>query len=191
MYENNLILAFSGVVAFSTLVYALLTWRLVCETRKLREAQTEPRVSVRLALNDRIGHGMFEFVIRNEGQGPAQDIRFEFEGDPKYFVNNGLGIPIDEVSTIKQGLRYLGPNQEFSFILGILLGNDFDHAIQNPWMFHVRYNSVTGKSRMDTYVLDFSQFSGLILVGDPPLRKIEKHLKSLQDSLKKLATSKK
>ena len=34
---------FSGVVAASTVVYAVLTWKLVSETRKMREVQTEPK----------------------------------------------------------------------------------------------------------------------------------------------------
>ena len=34
-----LIIAFTGVVALSTVAYALLTWRLVSETQKLRRAR--------------------------------------------------------------------------------------------------------------------------------------------------------
>jgi hypothetical protein len=37
-------LLFSGVVAVSTFFYAILTWKLVSETRKMREAQTEPKI---------------------------------------------------------------------------------------------------------------------------------------------------
>jgi hypothetical protein len=47
-----LLLVFSGVVALSTVVYAVLTWKLVAETRKMREAQTEPKVSVFVEMND-------------------------------------------------------------------------------------------------------------------------------------------
>ena len=38
--EDCLMIWFTGVVALSTLVYAILTWRLVTETRRLREALT-------------------------------------------------------------------------------------------------------------------------------------------------------
>jgi hypothetical protein len=41
-------LLFSGVVAVSTFFYAILTWQLVSETRKTREAQTEPKIEVRI-----------------------------------------------------------------------------------------------------------------------------------------------
>ena len=76
------LLVFSGLVALSTLVYAVLTWRLVTETKRMREVQTEPKVSVRAELSRDVGHGGIELIIRNEGQGPAQNIRFEFEGNP-------------------------------------------------------------------------------------------------------------
>ena len=53
-------------------------------------------------------HGAMELVVRNEGQGPAQNIRFGFEGDPTYFVDNGIGLPIDQVPVIKNGLPSSG-----------------------------------------------------------------------------------
>ena len=37
---------FSALVAIATIVYAILTGRLVSETRKMRGVQTEPKVSV-------------------------------------------------------------------------------------------------------------------------------------------------
>lgn len=40
------LLVFSGNVAVSTFIYAVLTWRLVSETKRLRVAQTDPMVSV-------------------------------------------------------------------------------------------------------------------------------------------------
>ena len=35
---------FSAIVAFSTMVYAYFTWRLVSETRRMRKIQTTPEV---------------------------------------------------------------------------------------------------------------------------------------------------
>jgi len=37
---------FSAVVALATVVYAILTWRLVTETKEMREVQTEPKIFV-------------------------------------------------------------------------------------------------------------------------------------------------
>ena len=135
-------LIFSGLVALSTLVYAFLTWRLVAETRRMREVQTEPRVSVLVELNDQHGHGGMDLVIRNEGQGPAQNVRFEFQGDPTYFDTDR---PIDQLPVIKNGLPYLGPNQTFRFLMGWLFGDRFMRANEAPWTFDVSYENQMGK----------------------------------------------
>ena len=82
-----LMVVFTGVVAFSTGVYAVLTWRLVTETRRMREFQMEPRVCIRVEA-DRTGLLGYELVIQNEGQGVAKNVRFGFEGDPTYFRNS-------------------------------------------------------------------------------------------------------
>ena len=50
-----LMVLFTGVVAASTVVYAKLTGKLVSETQRLREVQTEPRVSIRVEA-DHTGH---------------------------------------------------------------------------------------------------------------------------------------
>ncbi len=154
----------------------------------MREIQTEPRVSVRLELAQGVGHGAIELVVRNEGQGPATSVRFRMEGDPTYFVDNGIGKPIDEIPVIKNGLPYLGPDQNFRILLGWLFGDAFDRASQGPWVFHINYQNLSGNQREDTHTLDFSQFSGLIVGDGPPLAKIEKHLDSLRKEVGHMAT---
>lgn len=186
--EQILIVVFTGVVAISTVVYACLTGWLVWETQKLRKAQTEPRVSARIEIAERVGQGGLELVIRNEGQGPASKIRFDFEGDPTYFIGHGQQEPLDQMPVIKNGLPYLGSGQTFRFLLGWLFGEAFDRANQMPWTFHISYESLGRKLTRDTYILDFSQFAGLILGGGPPLVKIEKHLETLQKDVHHLLT---
>lgn len=181
---DNLILVFSGLVALSTIVYAMLTWKLVTETKRMREVQTEPWVSVHAELSD-VGHGGLELVIRNEGQGPARNIRFEFQGDPNYFEGT---VPLDQLPVIKNGLPYLGPSQTFRFLLGWLFGDSFTRAVEAPWTFHTTYENQAGKPKTDTYLVDFSQFSSLIVGRGSPLYKIEKHLDTLQRDVHQLST---
>ena len=183
-----LIIVFTGVVALSTVAYALLTWRLVSETRRLREVQTEPRVSVRLELAERVGHGGMELVIRNEGQGPAQNIQFNFQGDPTYFLKHGQQHPIDQIPVIKNGLLYLGPGETFRFLLGWLIGEAFERAIREPWTFQIAYENVASKLKKDTYLLDFSQFKGLVVGSGAPIVKIEKHLEALKNDVHNMTT---
>lgn len=183
--SNILLLVFSGLVAVSTVFYALLTLKLVTETRRMREVQTEPRISIRPELAENVGHGGIELVIRNEGLGSAQNIRFEFQGDPTYFELSG---PIDQLPVIKNGLQYLGPNQSFRFLLGWLFGEAFTRANQEPWVFEIQYENQVGSKKKDKFVVDFSQFSQLIVGGGPPLYKMEKHLEKLQRDVHNLMT---
>lgn len=37
---------FSFLVTIATLAYTILTWKLVSETKKMREVQTEPKISI-------------------------------------------------------------------------------------------------------------------------------------------------
>ena len=180
-----LMVVFSGVVAASTVIYAVLTWRLVSETRTMRKAQTEPRVSVHVDLNEHDGHGRMDLVIQNNGQGGAEDIRIEFEGDPTYFDDER---PIDQLSAIKNGLRYLGPHGSFRIQLGWLFGEAFTRAIQEPWTFHLSYKNAIGDTIPETFLVDFSQFDGLTLTAGNPLRKIEKHLDSLRKDVHNMTT---
>ena len=121
-----LIIVFTGVVAGSTVAYVRLTWQLVSETRRLREVQTEPRVSIRVEA-DHTGHPGYELVVENNGQGVAKNVRFEFKGDPSYFRNswvNRAPPAIDELAIIRNGLDYLEPNQAYRFPLGtVSVGN--------------------------------------------------------------------
>ena len=118
---------FTGVVALSTVVYAVLTWKLVAETRTMRESQTEPRVSIRVE-SDITGAPGYELVIRNEGQGVARNVSFEFEGDPSYFRKSWLinkPPAVDDLPVIMDGLDYLEPKQTYRFPLGTVSDEEF------------------------------------------------------------------
>ena len=186
--NETLIMAFTGVVALSTVFYVGITCWLAWETRKMRTAQNEPKVSIQLELNSQVGQGGMQLAIRNEGMGPAQDITFEFVGNPNHFTSNGMRTPVDEVPAIRDGLRYLGPGRQFTLILGWLFGDAFNRASEEPWTFHMRYKNQTGKERKESYVLDFSQFSHLIIGDGDPLRKIAKNLESIDKEMGRWGT---
>ena len=181
--NETLIMAFTGVVALSTVFYVGITCWLAWETRKMRTAQNEPRVSVQLELNNQLGHGGMQLSIRNEGTGPAHEIKFAFTGNADYFIQNGVGEPIDQLPAIRDGLKYLGPDRQFNIILGFLFGEAFERATELPWSFDVHYKDQTGKTKRDTYVLDFSQFSHLIIGEGDSLRKIANSLESIQKEM--------
>ena len=186
--NETLIVAFTGVVALSTVFYVVITCWLAWETRKMRTAQNEPRVSVQLELNSQVGHGGMQLSIRNEGSGPAHEIKFDFSGNPDYFIQNGAGVPVDQLPVIRDGIKYLGPDRQFTILLGFLFGEAFLKATEHPWIFRVQYKDQNGKSKDDSYVLDFSQFSHLIIGDGDPLRKIAKSIESIDRELLRWGT---
>ena len=179
---------FSGVVAASTVAYAILTWKLFSETRKMREAQTEPRVSMRLEMDHTGLHG-YELVIRNEGEGVARNVRFEFEGDSSYFRESfirGVLPTVDQLPIITDGLPYLEPGQTFRFSLGTVSEKEFNRAAGDPWIFRVQYENLFGEQRKDTYPLDFSQFRGMFFAPNR-LVEISQHLDSIRKDLNRVS----
>ena len=182
-----LMVVFTGVVALSTVVYAVLTWRLVTETRRMREVQTEPRVSIRIEA-DHTGLLGYELVIQNEGQGVAKNVRFEFEGDPSYFQSSWVNRrppAVNDLPIIKNGLDYLEPNQLYRFLLGTVSSEEFERAIDAPWTFRTYYESLYGKCKSDTYVVDFSQFSGMFFESNY-LKETAGHMKAVREDLHRL-----
>ena len=182
-----LILVFTGVVAGSTVAYALLTWRLVTETRRMREVQTEPRVSVGVD-TDHTGHPGYELVVQNNGHGVAKNVRFEFEGDPSYFRStwvNRSPPQVNELPLFKDGLDYLEPGQAYRFPLGTVSKDEFERAIQAPWTFRARYESILGTPKVDTYIVDFSLFRGMFFDRNH-LREISEHMKHMRDDLRRM-----
>ena len=187
MGDDTLIVWFTGVVAVSTVVYAILTWRLVSETRRMREAQTEPRVSIRIEL-DRSGNHGYELVISNEGPGVAKNVRFEFEGDPSYFRKSfvrGVWPMVDQLPVIKDGLDYLERGQTIRFPIGTVSEEEFDRAAESPWHFRVRYENLHGKQRNVTHTLDFSLLRGTVFVPNR-LKEMSQHLKYIRKDLNRL-----
>ena len=82
--NSNAILAFfSFVVCITTVVYAWITGRMFYETKKMREAQTEPNISLSIMSKEEHAH-LKDLEIQNIGFGPAYNIKFEVIPDFQY-----------------------------------------------------------------------------------------------------------
>ena len=173
---------FSAVVAFATVVYAILTWRLVSETRKMREAQTEPKISATIQPREE-WINFIDMVIQNIGLGPAYNIKFDVKPDFEYVKGSFLS----ELGFMKNGLRYLAPNQKLQFFLTSMTEN-FEEKTKKPFEIKVTYRNSMGKKYEDVYVIDFSQLIGLRQLGEPSLYKIAKNIEKIQRDLHDLST---
>lgn len=177
---------FSGLVTLATLVYAVLTWRLVSETRRMRKAQTDAKVTIRVeprkeAIN------FLDFVVTNEGIGPAYDIKFELKAIPSKEIDDSISNKIKSLGFINKGLEYLSPNQEIRTFLTSMLEN-FEKKIDTAINIEVSYTNSSGETSKDSYLIDMSIFKGLNQVGKPDLYSIAKDIEKIQKDFHNLTT---
>lgn len=180
--NNGLItLIFAFVVAVATAVYAYLTWLLVDETKEMRKAQTEPNISITIEPREDWINFM-DMKIMNIGSGPAYDIKFETTPDFECFKGKFLSK-----IKIMQGIKYLAPNQKIQFFLTSLT-EDFEEKIKNPFAIKVTYKNKLDEKFTESFAIDFSQFEGMLQLGEPPLYKIANAVEDIKRNIGHLST---
>ena len=175
-------LVFTAAVAVSTIVYAILTARLVSETRTMRRAQTEPRVSVTIQPREE-WLNFWDIVIRNIGLAPAYDVRFKVKPDFEYEDGKFLS----HLSFLRNGLKYLEPGQTLSSFLASSADRWTQMAGQ-PFDIHVSYLDAAKVRHQDVFTVDFSAFADLAQLGTPPLYTIAKSIERMERCLDGLAS---
>lgn len=174
--SGTITVIFSGFVAIATVAYAILTGILVSETTKMREAQTEPDMSISLRQGGRYGN-LLEMVIQNIGAGEAFDVNFETKTD--FTIRHGLEKyqkRFQDLNIIDKGLNRVAPNQSYFFFMAPA------EQVQNEPSFEikVRYKNSAGTALPDkVYTIDFSTFTDLAPITDP-LEKIAENISKLR-----------
>jgi hypothetical protein len=181
--QNSGVLAtlFSSLVATATIVYAVLTWKLVSETRKLREAQTLPEVFVTIQPREQ-WINFIDLIIQNVGSGLAYDINLEVNPDFEY-IN---GRFLSEIGLFKNGLRQLGPNQKLQFFL-TSLSEDFEKKTSMPFKIRISYRDSGGKAYQNTFVIDFASLIGLTQLGKSPMYRIADDIEQIKRDIQQLS----
>jgi hypothetical protein len=170
-------LVFAGVVAVSTIIYALLTWKLVSETSKLREFQTEPRISLSVEL-DQNTVTLMDLAIENIGLGPAYSIAFEIFPDFNYFKDELLS----QTHLFKNGISYLAPKQKIRITLTDMADN-YEEKINQSFKIRVTYFDVLGKRREATYPIEFSQYQNVLYSETNSLAKIANNIEQIHNDI--------
>jgi len=177
---------FSGVVTIATLIYAWLTAKLVTETRQMRMVQTEPRIQITYRTRDE-WINLLDISIRNIGLGPAQDITFEVRSISAGNGTDALFQALMKLNLFKNGLRYLGPAQDFTSFWASLADGD-GSKLDTQIAVVCKYKSVLGVAYENEHVLDISELKGISKIGSPPMLAIAKHLESLQKDVHSLTS---
>ena len=174
-------LIFSGIVALSASIYASLTWRLVNETRILREFQSSPQVYFTCVVREE-WINFIDFVIHNAGQGFAYNLKFEIETSSKYWKERFSQLKFIE------GIKFLPPNFKIqSFFTS--LADDFEEKSKEPFTIKIKYFDKPeneGKEYNGEFTIDFSKYQGMEQLGEPPLHKIADSLYRIENHLSNL-----
>jgi hypothetical protein len=177
---------FSGVVAISTVVYAVLTWRLVSETRKMRHAQTEPKVAVTYRSREE-WMALVDIVVKNIGLGPAYDIKFEIAPVTDGGASQELIKELMERNFMNAGLSFLAPDQEVSSFFTNAT-DKFEEKMASRLSIKASYKSATGEQYLSEYLIDLSELRGMERIGEPPLYKIAKNVEKIAENIKGVAS---
>ena len=174
-------LFFSLAVAAATVFYAVLTNRLVSETRRMREAQTDPALTVTISPSEH-GLNFINLTIANVGGGLARDIKLtatpNFQRFDKQFIS--------ELGMFKHGIKYLAPGQRLTIFLTSMFesvhGGGDDLGRLN-FVIQAQYSNAVGASKSEDFPIHFDSLEGFGTVGTPPLVDIARSLDELQSQL--------
>jgi hypothetical protein len=184
--SGSINLLFSLVVAGATVFYAVLTHRLVAETKRMREVQTEPSLSLWIEPSEH-GINFINFIIENSGQGVAHSITLESIPNFQRFSGKYLG----DLGLFKHGIRHLAPRQRISFFLTSVL--DGHHGTGNElarldFVVKARYKSALGRDYSDEFPIHFESFEGYGTIGTPPLISLARDLEKIQKDVGHVAS---
>ncbi|MCJ7457546.1 MAG: hypothetical protein MUP17_00965 [candidate division Zixibacteria bacterium] len=177
---------FSIVVGASTVAYVILTARLVSETRKMREAQTQPEISITIEPRGE-SINWIDLIIENTGLGIAENITFKVDPDFEYFK----GHLLSQKGFIKNGLKCLAPKQKRSFFLTpIGTGEEYQQKIKTAFRIKVSYQNSTGtKTYIHEYLIDFSELEGLMEVKTDRFYNISEGIKGVKEAIDNVVTN--
>lgn len=174
-------LAFTVIVAISTFIYAILTWRLTAETIKLRKAQTEPKIAIYIASHPKSMNTMC-LNIENIGSGLAHDLNFSI--NPELIIFGG--VKLSEQNYFKR-ILYLKPGQKIEAPLINMVDLE---AVDPKQVYNISgdYKNDSGEKENVSFLICFDQFMGLrhLETSDDPDIAIARSLPKIVASLDKI-----
>ena len=176
--SGALTVLFTAVVTAFTIAYALLTWKLVSETKKMREVQTEPTIEITIKSLD-FAVNLARLHVRNIGLGPAKNVNFTPRVISGGKAAQALLDEFTQTNFFKVGLKYFGPGQErVSHFTQMSQG--YDEKVKSVLAIDISYEGVTGVKYHEQATIDMSELKGEYQLGAPDLHSIAKSLEKIQ-----------
>ena len=176
------------LAAIATIAYATLTYRMVGEMQRTREAQERPYVFVDLDRQEK----SILLVISNYGNGPAANVSICFDQKPVVTFENAQEsqrIDISDLPLVLRGIPFMPPRREITTSIG-LFSEYFEKvkAEGRPLSYtgRLRYtNSLTGEQYAESFVLDFAHFEGIAWPVRRDMDDLVKELEQIRKMLQK------
>jgi hypothetical protein len=155
---------------------------LTSETRKTREAQTNPKISFSVIPRKEM-ISLLDVEIENIGMGPATNIQLKIRD-----VNNPISKLLVEMGFFKYGINYLAPGKKVDSFL-TSMNEDFGHKKDAQINVEITYENANKKIFKDTFLVDMSLYENILQLGRPPLNEIAKNTSSIKKSIDKIQRS--
>lgn len=184
--NDTLQILFSGIVALSTVVYAILTWRLVKETKKTREFQITPDIQVYFERGEANWKDIY-IIIENLGFGTAKMVQFEILRDYEHYEDKIFHL--SEKGIIKNGMKMFYPKQKFRFMF-TNLGENYELKIKSRLILKVDYLDINDKLFTTKFNLSLQELSGMSTVVPPDnyIGRISYYLEKINKTLENIKT---
>lgn len=179
--SGALTVLFTAVVTISTVVYSFLTGKLVSETKRMRQVQTEPKIEITIRSFDFAIH-IVRLHVRNIGLGPAINVKFDLKVLSGGLAAQELLAEFTQSNFLKIGLNYFGPGQErYSHYTQMTQGHE--GKIQSVLAIDISYESTTGVKYKEQAMIDMSELKGEYQLGTPNIYSIAKSLEKIQKDI--------
>src|ERR1035441_1102121 len=173
---------FTLFVAAATVMYAVLTNTLVAETRRMRERQTEPDLSI-AAVPSREWLNWINMEIANVGAGSAHNIRLQVEPD----FENRPGEWLSRLGPFKNGIKHLPPGSKVSFFVMEMVGKDSEKRRNSEFTIRAEYQNGEGTSVRREFPISLSYMEGLMAIDKDPLIGLREHAATIAQTVTKWA----
>lgn len=154
---------FSGLVALSTVTYAVLTWRLVSETKKTRQLQITPAINAYFEMSE-VDASFVYIILENIGYGVAKDVNFEIIKDFNFYDFEHQKL--EKKGAIKHGLKNFYPKQKFRYLFTDL-SKRYDEKIEDNLELKIKFNDINNKYHEKTLNLTLNELTGMGLFSRP------------------------
>jgi len=182
-FEKLITLTFSLLVTISTVVYALLTSKLTKETIRMRKAQTDPKITAYLKINN-VSMNFINFIVENIGTGQAYDIKISIIKELDLGECNGRKLR--DLGVVQHGMKHMAPKQKIETWYMNLFGI-YEKVIEENIELQITYKNELNEIISEDFILNMSQFKNISQIGSDPLQEIADNIEKIEKSISNIS----